>query len=94
MRQETGETRDAIIEDVNKRLADIVAANKNRKDPYWVVLFAKPFKNNVEGKPNVYTVAGISGNTFQLQGVNTTGFTAYTSGGMVNFGDFLNYTYA
>lgn len=53
MKQETGETRDAIIEDVNKRLANIVAANKHRKDPYWVVLFAKPFKGNVEGKPTL-----------------------------------------
>lgn len=43
---------------------------------------------------NVYTVAGIAGNTFQLQGINTSAFTAYTSGGTVNFGDFLNYTYA
>jgi hypothetical protein len=42
---------------------------------------------------NTYTVAGISGNTFQLQGVNSTGYGAYTSGGTVNFGEFLTYTY-
>lgn len=30
---------------------------------------------------NVYTVAGAATNTFQLSGVNSTGFTAYSSGG-------------
>ena len=53
MRQETGETRDAIIEDVNKRLGDIIAANKSRREPYWIVLFAKPFKRSVDGKPTL-----------------------------------------
>lgn len=53
MKQETGETRNAIMEDVQKRLEQILAANKNRKDPYWVVLFAKPFKGCVEGKPTL-----------------------------------------
>jgi hypothetical protein len=50
MRQETGETRDAIIEDDNKRIAAIIAANKDRKDPYWIVVFAKPSKQSVNGK--------------------------------------------
>lgn len=49
--QQCGETRDAIIEDDNKRLADIVDANKNRSDPYWIVLFAKPSRNTVNGLP-------------------------------------------
>lgn len=49
--QETGETRDAILEDDNKLIQDIVDANKDRKDPYWIVLFAKPSKNTVDGKP-------------------------------------------
>ena len=51
MKQETGETRDAIINDRNKDLEKIVNTNKHRKDPYWVVLFAKPAKVSVEGKP-------------------------------------------
>ena len=50
MRQETGETRNAIMDDVNKRITDIIATNKHRKDPYWIVIFAKPSKQNVEGK--------------------------------------------
>lgn len=53
MHQETGETRNAIIEDDNKRIADIVAANKHRKDPYWIVVFAKPSKQCVEGLPTL-----------------------------------------
>jgi hypothetical protein len=42
---------------------------------------------------NLYTVANIAGNTFELQGVNSTTFSAYVSGGRVNFGQFLTYTY-
>jgi hypothetical protein len=53
MTQETGETRDAIIEDDNKLLGEIINANKDKKDPYWVVLFAKPFKQQVDGKPTL-----------------------------------------
>ena len=53
MRQETGETRDAIMEDVQKRIADIMSANKDRKEPYYVVLFAKPYKGCVDGKPTL-----------------------------------------
>lgn len=48
---------------------------------------------NFDGS-NVYTVAGIAGSTFQLQGINSTGYGAYVSGGTVTFGDFLEYTYA
>lgn len=51
--QETGETRNAIIENDNKLLHQILDANKDRKAPYWVVLFAKPFKQSVEGKPTL-----------------------------------------
>jgi hypothetical protein len=51
MRQETGETRDAIIEDDNKLIQQIVSANQNRRDIYWIVLFAKASKNSIEGKP-------------------------------------------
>lgn len=51
MVQLTGETRDAIIEDDNKQLDLIVNANKHLTDPYWIVLFAKPSKRHVDGKP-------------------------------------------
>ena len=51
MVQETGETRDAIIEDDNKRIQDIIEANKSRLDPYWIVVFATPSKQMHEGKP-------------------------------------------
>lgn len=53
MKQETGETRDAIIEDDNQRIQKIVDFHKNRKEPYWIVLFAKPFKQSVDGKPTL-----------------------------------------
>lgn len=51
MYQETGETRDAIIEDDEKFVQDILNANQHRRDPYWIVIFAKPSKNVIEGKP-------------------------------------------
>ena len=51
MKQETGETRDAIIEADNARIQEIVAANKHRTEPYWIVVFAKPAKVCVDGKP-------------------------------------------
>jgi hypothetical protein len=51
--QETGETRDAIIEKDNAQLQAILHANKDRKEPYYIVLFAKPFKQCVEGKPTL-----------------------------------------
>ena len=51
MKQETGETRNAIIEDDQKVIEKILETNKDRKDPYWIVLFAKPSKNSVDGKP-------------------------------------------
>ena len=43
---------------------------------------------------NLYTVANIAGNTFELSGINTTTYTAYTSGGTVSFGEVVNYTYS
>lgn len=51
MKQETGETRDAIIEDDNKKIQQILDANKNRTDPYWIVIFATPSKTRVHGRP-------------------------------------------
>jgi hypothetical protein len=51
MVQETGETRNAIIEDDNKHIKEILSANTNRKEKYWIVVFAKPSRNTIEGKP-------------------------------------------
>ena len=53
MSQETGETRNAIIEDDEKRIEQIVSANTDRRDPYWIVLFAKPSRQSVDGKPTL-----------------------------------------
>lgn len=43
---------------------------------------------------NLYTVANIAGSTFELQGIDTTAFTAYGSAGTVFFGEAVNYTYS
>jgi hypothetical protein len=51
MVQQIGETRDAIIGDDEKRIQDIIYANKDRKDKYWIVVFAKPSKNTIDNKP-------------------------------------------
>lgn len=51
MKQEIGETRNAIMEDDNRLIADIVHENSGRTDPYWIVIAAKPMKNHVNGKP-------------------------------------------
>jgi hypothetical protein len=40
-----------------------------------------------------YTATVINGTTFSI-GVNTTAYTAYTSGGTVNLAEYLNYTYS
>ena len=48
---------------------------------------------NFDGS-NIYTVANIAGNTFELSGINTTAYTAYTSSGTVAFGEVVNYTYS
>lgn len=54
MRQEIGETRDALISDANKQIEDILNANKNRSEPYYIVMFVKPAKGHVQGKPALY----------------------------------------
>ena len=51
--QETGETRNAIIEDDQRVIQQILDANSDRIDPYWIVLFAKPSKVPVDGKPTL-----------------------------------------
>ncbi len=43
---------------------------------------------------NIYTVAGIAGATFELAGIDSTAFTPYVSGGMVDYGNFLTLTYS
>lgn len=48
---------------------------------------------NFDGS-NIYTVANISGSTFELQGTDSSAFSAYTSGGTVIFGAVVNYTYS
>jgi len=53
MKQETGETRNAMIEDDNKRIQEIVDFHKSYKEPYWIVIFAKPCKQQVDGKPTL-----------------------------------------
>jgi hypothetical protein len=53
MKQETGETRDAIIEDDEKRIQAILDANNHLNEPYWIVIFAKPAKGCVDGKPTL-----------------------------------------
>ncbi len=53
MNQEVGETRDAIIENDNKVLQQIIDANKHVNELYWIVLFAKPAKVAVDGKPTL-----------------------------------------
>lgn len=53
MVQETGETRDAIIEDDNKQLQQIIYANRDKKKPYWIVVYATPSKTRVDGKPTL-----------------------------------------
>ncbi len=50
MVQETGETRDAIMEDDNKRIEEIIHANKHRTEPYYIVMYVTPSKSRVEGK--------------------------------------------
>lgn len=51
--QETGETRDAIIEEDNRQIQAILDANKERSEPYWIVVFAKPSRVSVDGKPTL-----------------------------------------
>jgi len=53
MVQETGETRDAIIEDDNKQIQSILDANKAETGLYWIVVFAKPSKSCVDGYPTL-----------------------------------------
>lgn len=48
---------------------------------------------NFDGS-NVYTVANIAGATFELSGIDTSAFTAYSSVGIVVYGEVINHTYS
>ncbi len=57
MTQEVGETSKAIVEDDEKLIDEILCANKDRREPYWICLFVKPMKGVcVEGKPTLIKV--------------------------------------
>ena len=43
---------------------------------------------------NYYTVANIAGNTFELLGIDSSAYFAYSTGGIVNFGEVVTYTYS
>lgn len=50
---------------------------------------------NFDGS-NQYTVANVNSGagTFELQGINSSGFSAYTGSGTVIYGEVVNYTYS
>jgi hypothetical protein len=48
---------------------------------------------NFDGS-NTYIVANSAGNTFELQGIDTSAFTAYSSAGIVIYGEVVNHTYS
>jgi len=48
---------------------------------------------NFDGS-NLYTVANIAGATFELQGIDSSAFTAYSADGTVIFGAVVNHTYS
>lgn len=50
MVQEIGETRDAIMEDDQRIIDQILDANKRRIGKYWIVMFAKKAPISVDGK--------------------------------------------
>jgi len=54
MVQQIGETRDAIMSDMNKRVQDIIQANSEKREPYWIVIFVKEGKKPVNGKHALY----------------------------------------
>lgn len=57
MKQEVGETTQAILEDDAKIIEKILNDNKNVQDLYWIVIFAKPAKGiTVEGRPTIMKV--------------------------------------
>lgn len=53
MSDEIGEIRDAMMEKDEKLIQDIINANKNRKEKYWIVVYFKPLKAQLDGKPTL-----------------------------------------
>lgn len=51
--QQVGETSQAIVEDDEKELERLLRENKSRQEPYWIVIYAKPSKTMVDGKPTL-----------------------------------------
>jgi hypothetical protein len=54
--QEVGETSKAIYDDDQRWVEDTINKHKDRRDPYWLVIFAKPSKRSVNGKPTMVKV--------------------------------------
>jgi len=56
MKQEVGETTQAILEADEKAIEKILSEYSHMKEPYWIVIFAKPSKWKVDGKPTCLKV--------------------------------------
>lgn len=56
MAQEIGETTTAIIKDDEDWIEETLCRHRERKNPYWLVIFVKPSKQSVEGKPTLLKV--------------------------------------
>ena len=56
MVQEVGETSHEIVKDDERQIDKILSANKDRRDPYWIVIFVKPSDRKVDGKPTLIKV--------------------------------------
>lgn len=54
--QQVGETSQAIYEDDQRWVEGMVNKHKDRRNPYWLVIFVKPAKASVEGKPTLVKV--------------------------------------
>lgn len=54
--QEVGETSKAIFEDDEGWVEETVNKHKDRKELYWLVIFAKPAKGHFKGKPTMVKV--------------------------------------
>jgi hypothetical protein len=53
MTQEVGETSKAIVEDDEKIIEKMLSTNKDRRELYWIVIFASPSKRSHNGKPTL-----------------------------------------
>lgn len=48
--QELKETVDEIVKDHDRLFSALVNSHKEVKEPYWIVMFCKPAKQNLNGK--------------------------------------------